>query len=248
MRKLQYCVHCGLSAERFQKYAKGDEGLLPPLARYLWNVRLSEALYPTLNCVEIGIRNSVHRSFSAEYGPLWFDTPDLLLKSETESVEAAKKTLSKARKPLTPEGVVAELSFGFWTQLMSKRHMSRNPSDAKDYLKPWPRLLRQTFPHVPKQELTRNKLEDPLNDIRKLRNRISHHEPIWHQSQLKSTYDEAKRLCVWLTPAMADVMNTIDRFPEVYAGGSSVYHARLDALAGWKLEGQRVKGDPGDSR
>jgi hypothetical protein len=60
MQNLEYCVHCGLSVERFQRYSKGQEGLVPPLARYLWNVRLCEALYPTLNCVEIGIRNSIH--------------------------------------------------------------------------------------------------------------------------------------------------------------------------------------------
>lgn len=235
MQNLLYCVHCGLSVERFQKYAKGDEGLVPPLARYLWNVRLSEALYPTLNCLEIGMRNSVHRSFTAEYGPLWFDTPGLLGPKEIESVDTAKFLLAKARKPLTPEGVVAELNFGFWTTLMSRQHMSDNPSMTDDYLKPWPRLLKQTFPHVPKQELTRAKLSSPLNEIRVLRNRISHHEPIWHQSDLNATYLRAKQMCNWLSPAMADVMDTVDRFPEVYGAGSQAHHDSLKNLTGWTV-------------
>ncbi|MDZ4655377.1 MAG: Abi family protein [Coriobacteriia bacterium] len=237
MQRLLYCVHCGLSVERFQRYSKGDEGLVPPLARYLWNLRLSEALYPTLNCIEIGMRNSVHRSFSAEYGPLWFDTPGLLFEAEIKSVEAAKYALARTRKPLTSEGVVAELNFGFWTKIMSKRHMSENPSDTTDYLKPWPRLLKQTFPHVPKQRLNRNTLETPLNNIRKLRNRISHHEPIWYQSNLDETYADAKQLCHWLSPAMADVIQTIDRFPEVYAGGSMAHHDDLRGLTGWEVRG-----------
>ena len=233
VQNLMYCVHCGLSVERFQKYSKGNEGFVPPLARYLWNVRLSEALYPTLNCVEIGMRNSVNRAFTAEYGPLWFDTPGLLGQKEVELVDTAKSMLAKARKPLTPEGVVAELNFGFWTTIMSRQHMSDNPSSTTDYLKPWPRLLKQAFPHVPKQELTRSKLSGPLNEIRVLRNRISHHEPIWHQSNLNSTYLDAKRMCYWLTPGMAEVMATIDRFPDVYADGSKAYHASLENLTGW---------------
>lgn len=231
MQKLAYCVHCGLSVERFQRYSKGEEGLL---ARYLWNIRLSEALYPTLNCLEIGMRNSVHRSFTAEYGPLWFDTPGLLGPWEVKSVDTAKAILAKAQKPLTPEGVVAELNFGLWTTLMSKYHMSKNPS-VPEYLEPWPRLLKSTFPHVPKRELTRGKLAAPLEEARKLRNRISHHEPIWHQSDLMATYLDAKRMCAWLSPAMAEVTHTIDRFPQVYGAGSVVYHERLGHLAGWVL-------------
>lgn len=233
MQNLLYCVHCGLSVERFQKYSKGDEGPVPPLARYLWNIRLSESLYPTLNCVEIGMRNSVHRLFTAEYGPLWFDTPGLLGQTEIDSVDTAKRMLTKARKPMTAEGVVSELNFGFWTTIMSRQHMSNDPSSSTDYLKPWPRLLKQTFPHVPKQELTRSKLSAPLNKIRVLRNRISHHEPIWYQPDLKATYLDTKRMCRWLSPAMAEVMDTIDRFPEVYAEGSKAHHASLQNLAGW---------------
>lgn len=235
MQKLSYCIHCGLSVERFGKYSKGDDALLPPLARYLWNVRLCEALYPTLGCVEVGMRNSIHRSFTSEYGPLWFDTPDLLGELEIKSLEAAKRELSKAHKPLTPEGIVAELNFGFWTALMSRRHMSDDPSNKGDYLKPWPRLLRSTFPHIPKQELTRSKLSVPLNKVRVLRNRVSHHEPIWHQQDLWGTYRDAKRLGEWLSPAMAAVTDTVDRFPEVYDGGSLVYHKGLEDLAGWAL-------------
>ena len=235
MQNLQYCVRCGLSVERFQRYSKGQEGLVPPLARYLWNIQLSEALYPTMNCVEIGIRNAVHRSCSAEYGPLWFDTPGLLGTIEAESVDAAKRNLASSRKPLTPEGVVAELSFGFWTTLMSRKHMSDDPSNPNDYLKPWPRLLKQTFTHVPKQELRRQNLAGPLNSVRKLRNRISHHEPIWYQNDLSATYNSAKLLALWLSPAMADVMDTIDRFPRVYSAGSQIHHAELGTMKGWTL-------------
>jgi len=186
-----------------------------------------------MNCVEIAMRNSVHRAFSAEYGPLWFDIPGLLEPNEIALVDAAKVALVKKRKPLTPEGIVAELSFGFWTTLMSAKHHSHTPS-VEEYLKPWPRLLKATFPHVPKRERTRTNISAPLNRIRKLRNRVSHHEPIWHQDDLLSTYLEARKLCEWLSPGMADAIATIDRFREVYDMGSVAYQDAVKQLAGWK--------------
>lgn len=135
---LKFCVHCNLSVERFERYCRSDEGSVPALARYLLNIQLCEALYPTLNSVEVGLRNCLHNSLSAEYGPEWYDTPGLLGPAELASIADAHKMLSDAGRPDTPSRIVSELSFGFWTRLMSRYYYSPNP----EYLKPWPRLTK----------------------------------------------------------------------------------------------------------
>ena len=68
-----------LSADRLDVYRQPrDADSLDAVARYLWNEALSEALYPTLAALEVGLRNNLHDELSALYGPSWFTRPGLL--------------------------------------------------------------------------------------------------------------------------------------------------------------------------
>jgi hypothetical protein len=64
--------------------------------------------------------------------------------------------------------VVAELSFGFWTGLLANRYHARL----------WEPALRRSFPLLP-PGVTRRSLHRRVESVRRLRNRVAHHEPVF---------------------------------------------------------------------
>jgi len=63
--------------------------------------------------------------------------------------------------------------------------------------------------------------------VRHLRNRVSHHEPIWHNPRLPLQHGEVLETIRWISPELADVVGLIDRFPAIYAGGPGPCRALL---------------------
>jgi hypothetical protein len=131
---------------------------------YEQNTLLAESLYGILQGLEVALRNSMHAQLAADCGQAeWWDT--LSLEQEQASMlRKAKDALKREGKPPDAGRVVAELSFGFWTGLTGPRY-----SDL------WRNHLVKIFPRRPIQ---RSEVQTRLNSIRKLRNRIAHHEPI----------------------------------------------------------------------
>ncbi|WP_060886387.1 hypothetical protein [Streptomyces caniscabiei] len=85
----------------------------------------------------------------------------------------------------TPRGkIVAEPNFGFWRFLVVRQYQTTI----------WPDLAR-AFPHAPRRSLTL--VESPLHRLYKLRNRIAHHEGIWHQN-LSSRRNDLRNLLTYL--------------------------------------------------
>lgn len=201
-----------LSAERLAAYrldSRNQEAEV--IARYLWNVALGESLYPSLQCLEVALRNSLHDSLSqALGGPFWFDNiPHILRGRELARIEEAKATLRRERKPLEPGRIVAELSFGFWTSLLDLHYEQTL----------WPQLLRPAFPSMPRRIRTRRNLSARFNKIRRLRNRIFHHEPIWRWADLPQHHADLLEALGWLSPALRDLVQGMDRFPETHTAG-----------------------------
>jgi hypothetical protein len=91
-------------------------------------------------------------------------------------VTEAKSKLTDASKSITPGRIVAELNLGFWTSLFNAYYEQKGASDPRL----WPRLLLAVVPRMPRRQRTRRNLVRYLNDIRALRNRVFHHEPIWN--------------------------------------------------------------------
>jgi hypothetical protein len=71
-----------------------------------------------------------------------------------------------------PGKVVAELTFGFWVDLCSKRN--------KNIV--W--VHRKLFGAFPNTALTRDQIHQRLKMVQSLRNRISHHEPVLTSSKV----------------------------------------------------------------
>jgi hypothetical protein len=175
------------------------------IGAYYWNKALCGALYPVLQCVEITLRNAIHQSAStlfsttAWYDRLlrlvgdevglssgWFDANGRRIKKTTSerNLQKAKDVLINAGKRASPPGVVSELSFGFLGFLLNSQF-----EDIPNRTKLWPNLLINVFPNAPAGQRSRNNLYHKFARIRRLRNRISHHEPLWKSLAVNNNND-----------------------------------------------------------
>ena len=184
-----------ISRERLDAYrqrgSSSDDVEL--FAHYAWNMALSESLYTPLQCLEVSLRNSIHYAASAQFKTdAWFDLPGVLSTQEINKVQEAKNALIKGEKPLDAGRIIPELTFGFWTSLFDVRY--------EKILWSW--LLKPVVPHIPRRIRIRKNLSKRLNRVRTLRNRIFHHEPIWHWRDLQNQHIEILEAITWVNPAM----------------------------------------------
>jgi hypothetical protein len=194
-----------VSKTRFGAFEKGDGARLG-LARYLWNLSLCEAFYPSFHTLEVGFRNAVHREVGC-----WSEEPEWLRNShpflsdkELPRIKAASTALRKGRKELTEARLVAELGFGFWTSLLDARY---------DQL--WPKIIAGVFPNIPRRIRTRQDISSMMHPIRRLRNLAFHHHAIWDRDDLSSTHQTALDLIGWISSPLAASLGRIDRFSAV---------------------------------
>jgi len=213
-----------ISHERLGAYRqRGTDGSdLNLFAHYAWNIALCECLYPALQGLEVALRNSIHDAAATTYRTeFWFDDPRVVgHQREQDTIRKAKETLARDRKPLEAGRIVAELSFGFWTSLLDVRY--------EQVL--WPRLLKIVFPFMPRPIRTRKMLSKRLHPVRHLRNRVFHHEPIWHWRDLVQQHNELLEAISWINPAMLEMIKVLDRFPDVRQQGVQTYERAIGAL------------------
>jgi len=224
-----------VSPTRLQAYRLAtDRDDLDALGRYLWNTALSEALYPSVQNVEIALRNSLHQAIGRAVGdPFWLTAvPSLLTPAHQAKVSGAIRYVRKRKKEPDVGRVVAELTFGFWVSLFNKEYETR--------LWRRPGLITATFPAIPRDERgrhgrkvrNRHALSVRLNRILELRNRVFHHEPIWNwpRPTLIDQHAEVREMLGWINPLFRDTVVLIDRFPTVYGQGSAFYRRQLEGF------------------
>lgn len=199
-----------ISETRLAPYRQdSDNSNLTCHARYLWNTLLSESLYPSLQGLEVSLRNSVHDAITKTLGSeYWFSK--ILAPQEQRVLEEVKGRLRHQRKSSDVGQLVASSSFGFWVSLFNRRYEGTL----------WPWLLKDTFPNMPNRIRTRKALSYRLNSIRHLRNRIFHYEPIWYRKNLAQEHDYILETIGWINPTMVETIKMFDRFPEVYRLGN----------------------------
>ena len=180
-----------------------------------WNVALSMSLYPAIGFLEVVLRNNLHRVVSGHYRTsAWYDImPTMLTCCGEMDIAKAKAELQKREKPEDPDRLVAQLSLGFWTSLLGTDYEQRL----------WPRLLIFAFPYMPKRQRTRQHAAHRLHQILKLRNRISHHEPIYRQTNLVQLHDDLQETIGWISPKLLGLLPIGDDFREVYSRDCAAY-------------------------
>jgi len=212
-----------ISPVRLEAYRPDGASDLAMLANYIWNVQLSEALYPSLQAFEVALRNSVHRAlshhFQTEY---WFDQGILLAWQWKPSARRAQ--LTTYRKPHDPGRIVAELSFGFWSSMFNSPYEPLWYADGA-------RLLDLVFPYLPRSMRTRKKLSQRIERIRRLRNRVFHDEPVWNKTDLRERHGQIDEAMSWISVDLREVVALADRFEAVHAGKPAIEERLRSYLA-----------------
>lgn len=195
-------LEASLSRKRLEIYlasARGDRAKAVRL--HAWNTAVSAAFYGPLQGLEVTLRNAVHRELAKRYGPSWHDNPDTGLdKGALARVSDAKSKQPRGDHEAEASRLVASLSFGFWVSLFGPggRLVSGRKADYQMTL--WRPALRRVFLH--REKLARKQAHGPLNDLRILRNRIAHHEPIFDRN-LIGDHNRILDLVGWMSPRMA---------------------------------------------
>ena len=87
-----------LAEERLDAYRQDGAAPNVALGRYLWNVAVSESLYPDLQFAEVALRNRLHECLTLRYfGPGWYDDSNCPLQPwQNVKVASAKQKLTKS--------------------------------------------------------------------------------------------------------------------------------------------------------
>ncbi len=202
-------IEAAFSLERFGRYVAwtgGDRRAAVEL--YSLNARISEALYIPVHGLEIALRNRIHTVMTEANGERWFDTDGLLVAPhQKDQLTTAVVEIEEAGKEATAGRIVAALTFSFWTAMLSPAYETL-----------WRATLNRIAETEEGKRLPRKSFSRPLTQIRLLRNRTAHHEPILHWN-LPKHHGNILQLTRWLSPAVHHWVASIDRVDAVLAEG-----------------------------
>lgn len=208
-------VEASLSKDRLASYILAQRGdRLQGLKLYEANTLLSEALYGSLQGLEVTVRNAIHTRLSTCLGRAdWYEGSVLLQPYEQQRVvEAQKRLVDRYQLVVAPPGqVVATLTFGFWASLTNKSY----------HRTLWRPYLAQVFTHGSPGN---DEVRDTLRSLAELRNRIAHHEPIvfrvvngkLRKQNLTEVLQTILRAAGWICPSTAAWLHSQSRLAEVY--------------------------------
>lgn len=164
-----------LSKARLAKYMKEAGGnTREALILYHWNSQLSQALYLPLQSWEIGLRNKMNTFLCWKYNAKWpYDNRAIraFAKPELEKLTKTIQRQTQDRKvqPSTDQ-IVADLSAGFWVSLLGNKYSI--PFSWRY------NLTAKIFTNDAR--IDQPDARDKCAKLLDLRNRVAHHEPIFH--------------------------------------------------------------------
>jgi hypothetical protein len=171
-----------LSPSRFGTYLQATgHNRDRALDLYGWNQRMGAAFMPVLCAAEIALRNRISARIEAAYAPLdWWAQQSLpaALNAKGKGIvlRAVQRLVQAGRAPDSGR-MTAELTFGFWVKMLLPHHGAAFWSP----LHPW-------FPDLPPQ-VDQAALLSRCEMAVDLRNRISHHEPIFARNHTQDHRD-----------------------------------------------------------
>lgn len=159
---------------RFARYLSVSNGVeLDAIGHYHWNCALSQSLYFPLHMWEIALRNKLNAFLCWKYNSKWpYDQRvfrNLINNDKRRLSETIERQERQRGKPCSTDPIVADLSAGFWVSQLTQ-----------SYVVPytWKYNIARLFPHD--KSMDRERASDICDKLLDLRNRVAHHEPIYH--------------------------------------------------------------------
>jgi hypothetical protein len=198
-------IEASLSAPRLAPYRAQTTTIQEAVDLYVWNEMLAAAFYGPLRIFEVVLRNALHRQLEIAYSADWtadaqfrayatsITTKDLLRDPDHARIDIAKRRAGAVHI----NDIVASLQLGYWTTMID-----RNFEPGL-----WAPTLHKAFPHfkaISGTTLSRKPVAARINDIRLLRNNISHNEPLIKRINLQRDYANIIEAISWMTPCIDD--------------------------------------------
>ncbi|MFJ4208581.1 hypothetical protein ACIPY2_08985 [Paenarthrobacter sp. NPDC089675] len=159
----------------------------------------------------MSLRNAMHNALADGRSESWWELPNIRLMDNHRAI--LDETIIKLRRQVsapTPGQIVASLPFGFWTRLLDKG-IPRDPVLSYETAFWQPRLIK-AFPQA--VNLKRKVLFADLTQIREMRNRIAHHEPIF-KMPLETIQNDISRIAGYVHADATVIMNGCSRVAAV---------------------------------
>jgi len=203
---------------RFLLAARGDKN--KALHLYKLNIQLSQTLYGLLGIFEVMLRNHIDQYYKNCFNDHeWLKNNceangmfnhSSFMKSNFESKAKILTTIVQLGNRYNHDRLVAELSFGFWTYMFAPVQFMAGGQG-----------LHKIFIERPKGTAQKN-IFNELDQIRSLRNRIAHHEPLCFDKQHKiytthtnTTYHCLIKLTNWLGYDQVKLFLGLDKTLEI---------------------------------
>jgi hypothetical protein len=161
---------------------------------YLWDRRLSTAIFHDISVLEVALRNALDRALTEQYGPEWFRLSSALFDQRTYSRIAAAWERLPARFHDAAPGdgrirgrLLASCMFGTWVSALDAGGKTGvdGPCAWSNHDVVWIRsVLLSAFPGAGKiagamrRQLTRPWVHQQVREVHILRNRVAHHESL----------------------------------------------------------------------
>lgn len=214
------------SASRINRYLAATGNSSDKTVKlYKANLKVSQAFHPLLGILEVILRNRINDILSAH-----FTDPDWIINQKTgfmsdssltfnykrtgqlktndflkREINKTERRLRRTGKPITSGKIIAEQTFGFWTDLFEVPHY---------------KLLRgkpiQIFKTLPSGH-GRKEVKDELDKIRHFRNRINHNEPVCFVgnaidlTETEEVHQSVLRILTWIDPEILNFFADLDK-------------------------------------
>ena len=209
------------SYSRISRYLKASKGNKKKAQQmYYANARLAQAFQPLISFFEVILRNQLHYAIAKHFSDVqWLINQKNGFMSDTslthivkktgktkkndflkKEVEKSEKTLLGKRRNVTAGRVIAELNLGFWNSLYETHHYA--------LLQGVPCKIFRGLP----TGYGRKEINAIIQDIRIMRNRVSHNEPLcFDNKQFDMTYVKQMYVLIsdfftWINPNIIPTM------------------------------------------
>jgi len=148
-----------------------DGDVTVALERYRWSHSMAAELWTVIGHFEVLLRHRIDELLREYYrederGIPWFLQPGVLSEKGRDSITTVVERLHGEKK-LSRDQIIAGLSFGFWKGFFG--------ADASEL---WKHCLHKAVRYDKANYPTRQKVVSDLESIRKLRNRVAHHDSL----------------------------------------------------------------------
>lgn len=206
-----------LTMDRLRSYLVATNDDLPSaIALYDWNAQVGGALHEDIGRLEVVFRNAIDEALvayglAAGWPTVWYRRRQLFPGRHgvraLDDIKVARERATRRGAPEAHGKVVAELSFGFWRFLCTKPYLTSLwvPAVADAF---------RNHPGAGDPRAVREAVDDRIQRVHFLRNRIAHHEPVHHRN-LTRDLDSIAELSGWISSDARDWIIGASRAAEV---------------------------------